>query len=92
VAGAAGGTVDGGEEAAAEGDGSGAEGIGGAAAEGDGSGAGDVDGASLDCRKMCSLTKELTDDIAVSAPWRTAVMTSKYPATCWPTVTTPRMA
>src|SRR5712664_3080342 len=28
--------------------------------------------ASLDCRKMCSLTKELTDDIALSTLWRTA--------------------
>jgi len=45
--------------------------------------------ASLDCRKMCSLTKELTDDIALSTLWRTAAMPSKYFRTCWPGETKP---
>jgi hypothetical protein len=40
--------------------------------------------ASLDCGKMCSLTKELTDDIALSTLWRTAATPSKYPKACWP--------
>ena len=66
-----------------------ADGGGGAAAEGDGIAAGVVGGAvaSLDGREICSLMKELTDDIAVSALWRTP---SKYPETCWPTVATAR--
>ena len=79
VAGAVDGFADGGEGAAAEGDGIGAGGVGGVA-------------ASLDFRKICSLTKELTDDIALSARWRTAVTPSKYPETCWPRATKPRKA
>jgi hypothetical protein len=76
----------------------GADGIGdggdGAAAGGDGIGAGGVGVASLDCRKMYSLTKELTeeltDDIALPALSRTAAMPSKYPKACWPEGTKPR--
>ena len=66
-----------------------AEGGGGGAAEGDGIAAGGVGGAvaSLDGREICSLMKELTDDIAASARWRAP---SKYPETCWPTVATAR--
>jgi hypothetical protein len=63
-----------------------ADGRDGAAAGGDEIGAGDVDGAvaSLDCGKIFSLTKELTDDIAASALWRTAAMPSEFPKTCSP--------
>src|SRR5438552_16121303 len=65
----------------------------GAAAGGDGIGAGGVGGAvvSLGCRKICSLTKELTDDTALSALWRTASTPSK-PESCWPRPTRPRKA
>jgi hypothetical protein len=71
AAGAADGVADGGD---------------GAAAGGDEIGAGDVGGAvvSLDRGKIFSLTKELTDDIAVSALWRTAAMLSELPKTCSP--------
>src|SRR6266852_8896344 len=69
-----------------------ADGGDGAAAGGDGIGAGGVAVASLDCRKMCSLTKELTDDIALSTLWRTAATPSKYPKACWPDGTKPRKA
>jgi len=55
-----------------------------AAAGGDGIGAGGVGFASLDCRKIYSLTKELTDDIALPALSRTAATPSKYPKACWP--------
>ena len=66
----------------------------GAAAGGDGIGAAGVGGAvaSLERRKIYSLTKELTDDIALPALSRTAAMPSKYPETCWPRETTPRKA
>jgi len=77
VAGAADGVGDGADGAAAEGDGVGTAGVG-------------VAVASLDCRKMCSLTKELTDDIALSMLWRTAATPSKYPKACWPEGTKPR--
>jgi hypothetical protein len=63
---------------------------GGAAAGGGGIGAGGVGVASLDCRKRCSLTKELTDDIAVSTLRRTAATPSKYPKACWLEGTKPR--
>ena len=58
----------------------------GAAAGGDEIGAGDVGGAvaSLDCGKIFLLTKEFTDDIAVSALWRIAAMPSEFPKTCSP--------
>ena len=79
MAGAADGVADAGEGAAAGGDGIGAGGVGGAV-------------ASLDCRKICSLTKELTDDTALSARWRTVVTPSKYPETCWLRATKPRKA
>ena len=71
-----------------------ADGGGGAAAGGDGIGAGDGGGAvaSLDCRKICPWTKELTDDIALSALSRTAATVSKYPEPCWPGATKPRKA
>jgi hypothetical protein len=75
VAGAADGAADGG--AAAGGGGIGAGGVG-------------VAVASLDCRKMCSLRKELTDDIAVSTLRRTAATPSKYPKACWLEGTKPR--
>ena len=64
---------------------------GGAAAGGDGIGAGGFGAvASLDCRKMYSLTKELTEDIALSKLSRTAATPSKYPKACWPEGTQPR--
>src|SRR5450631_2844187 len=75
-AGAADGVADGGDGAAAGGDGIGARDVGGAV-------------ASLDCRKICSLIKELTDDIALSALWRTAAMPSEFPKTCSPMATKP---
>jgi hypothetical protein len=77
VAGGADGIADGGNGAAAGGDGIGAGVVG-------------VAGASLDCRKMYSLTKELTEDIALSMLWRTAATPSKYPKACWPEGTKPR--
>jgi hypothetical protein len=77
VAGAAGGVADGGDATAAGGDGIGAAGVGGAV-------------ASLDRRKICSLTKELTDDIALSALWRTAATRSKTSEACWPRPRKPR--
>jgi|SRR5450631_2011535 hypothetical protein len=76
AAGAADGVADGGDGAAAGGDGIGARDVGGAV-------------ASLDCRKICSLIKELTDDIALSALWRTAAMPSEFPKTCSPMATKP---
>lgn len=79
MAGAADGIADGGDVAAAVGDGIGAGGVGGAV-------------ASLDCRRMCLLTKEPTDAAASSALWRTAATPSKYPETCWPRETKPRKA
>ena len=64
---------------------------GGAAAGGDGIGAGGFGAvASLDCRKMYSLTKELTEDIALSTLSRTAATPSKYPIACRPEGTQPR--
>ena len=92
VAGAAGGTANDGEEAAAEGDATGAGGGVGTAAGGDKTGVGGGAVASLDCRKICSWMKEFTDDITVSVRWRRPATPSKYPETCWPTVTTPRKA
>ena len=71
VAGAADGVTDGGDGAAAGGDEIGARDGGGAV-------------ASLDCSKIFLLTKELTDDIALSALWRTATMPSEFPKTCSP--------
>ena len=61
---------------------------------GDGIGAGGVGDAvaSLDCRKIRSWMKELTDDIALSALPRTAATVSKYPEPCWPGATKPRKA
>jgi hypothetical protein len=79
VAGAADGVADGGDGAAAGGDGIGAGGVGDAV-------------ASLDCRKIRSWMKELTDDIALSALSRTAATVSKYPEPCWPGATKPRKA
>ena len=49
-------------------------------------------GACLDRPKISSLTKELSDDIALSALRRTEATTSKYPKTCWPRETEPRAA
>ena len=71
AAGSADGVADGGDGAAAGGDGIGAGGVGSAV-------------ASLDCRKICSLIKELTDEIALSALWRTAAMPSEFSKTCSP--------
>jgi hypothetical protein len=78
VAGAADGIADGGDGAVAGGDGIGAS-------------AG-VGVASLERRKIYSLTKELTDDIALPALSRTAATVSKYPEPCWPGATKPRKA
>ena len=77
VAAAADGVADAGDGASAGGDGIGAGGVGGAV-------------ASLDCRQMCSLTKEPTADAALSALLRMAATPSKYPETCWPGETKPR--
>jgi hypothetical protein len=61
---------------------------------GDGIEAGVVGGAGacLERPKISSLTKELSDDIALSALRRTEATTSKYPKTCWPRETEPRAA
>jgi len=63
----------------------------GAAAGGDGIGTGGIGGAvaSLDCGKIRSLTKELSDEIALSALVRTAPAPSKYPENCSPMATKP---
>lgn len=76
AAGAADGVGDGGDGAAIGGDGIGAGGVGGTV-------------ASLDCGKIRSLTKELSDEIALSAAVRTAATPSKYPETCSPRATKP---
>ena len=63
----------------------------GAAVAGDGIGAGRVGGtvASLDRGEIRSLTKELSNEIALSAVVRTAATPSKYPETCSPMATKP---
>jgi len=66
----------------------------GLAAGADGIEAGGVAGAvaSLDCRKICSLTKELTDDAALSALRRTAATPPESLEACGPRGTQPRKA
>ena len=54
-----------------------------------GDGIGTVDGvggavASLDCRKICSWTKEPTDRIALSTLLLMAATLSEYPEAFWP--------
>jgi hypothetical protein len=94
VAGAAGAFGEGAGAAGAVAGAADGAGDGGAAVGGGGIGAGGVGVgvavASLDCRKTCSLTKELTDDIAVSTLRRTAATPSKYPKACWLEGTKPR--
>jgi hypothetical protein len=86
AAGGADGVADGGDGAATGGDGVGAAGDGiGAAGVG-------VAAASLDRRKMCSLTKEVIDDIALPALSRTVATASKYPEACRPRGTRSRKA
>ncbi len=79
--GAAEGGVDGGVGAAEGGT---------AATEGDE--AGDGVEASVDRRRIRSFRNDHTDDIAVSVRARRLAAPSKYPETCWATVTAPRPA
>ena len=89
------GTVAGGPDAVGGAAGWFADGSDGAAAEGDGMGAGDGVGAAADSlgrRRICSLMKELTDDITPSAPRRAVATLSGCPVTGWPKPTMPRKA
>ena len=76
TAGATDGVADGGDGTAVAGDGIGAGGVGGTV-------------ASLDCGEIRSSTKELSNEIALSAVVRTAAAPSKYPETCSPMATKP---